>query len=85
MKFTINIDCTPEEAREFIGLPIVAPMQERLMEDLEKRLRGNIQDLDAETLFRTWIPATIQSLGELQKVFWKQMGTTQPKSRKDQG
>jgi hypothetical protein len=83
MKFTINVDCTPAEARKFIGLPDVAPMQERLVEALEKRLRDNIEKLDSETLIRTWLPATIQSLSELQRVFWNQMGATQPQGSKD--
>jgi hypothetical protein len=83
MKFTINVDCTPAEARKFIGLPDVAPMQERLVEALEKRMRDNIEKLDAETLIRTWLPATIQSLSELQRVFWNQMGATQPQGSKD--
>jgi hypothetical protein len=83
MKFTINVDCTPAEARKFIGLPDVAPMQERLVEALEKRMRDNIEKLDAETLIRTWLPATIQSLSELQRVFWNQMGATQPPGSKD--
>jgi hypothetical protein len=83
MKFTINVDCSPAEARKFIGLPDVAPMQERLVEALEKRMRDNIEKLDAETLIRTWLPATIQSLSELQRVFWNQMGATQPQGSKD--
>lgn len=83
MKFTINVDCTPEEAREFIGLPDVAPMQERLMQEVEERMRDRVQNLDPDTLIRTWLPATIQNLGELQKMFWGQMGVTQPGSSKD--
>jgi hypothetical protein len=83
MKFTVNVDCTPTEARKFIGLPDVAPMQERLVEALEKRMRDNIEKLDAETLIRTWLPATIQSLSELQRVFWKQMSAAKPQRSKD--
>ncbi len=83
MKFTINVDCTPAEAREFIGLPNVAPMQERLIGELEERVRDHIQNLDPETLIRTWMPAVSQSLAELQKMFWKQMGMTEPKPSKD--
>ena len=26
MKFTINVECTPEEARRFVGLPDVTPL-----------------------------------------------------------
>ena len=83
MKFTINVDCTPQEAREFMGLPNVAPMQERLIKEMEERMRDHIQNLDPETLVRTWIPVTIQSLGELQKMFWNQMGMAQPKPAKE--
>jgi hypothetical protein len=78
MKFTINVDCTPQEARHFIGLPDVEAMQERLMKVVEERMRERIQSLDPETLIRTWVPATIQSLGELQKIFWTQMGMKPP-------
>lgn len=34
MKITIDVDCTPDEARRFLGLPDVAPMQEALMAQL---------------------------------------------------
>ena len=37
MKINVEIDCTPEEARAFFGLPDVAPMQERLMKEVEER------------------------------------------------
>lgn len=74
MKFKFDIECTPEEARRFLGLPDIAPMQERLMEDLEKRLQDNIQNLSPEEMVKTWMPATFQGLGEMQKMFWAQMG-----------
>ena len=38
MKITINVDCTPLEARQFMGLPDVEPMQKAVMEDIEKRI-----------------------------------------------
>ena len=31
MKVTVDIDCTPEEARTFFGLPDVKPMQKAMM------------------------------------------------------
>ncbi len=78
MKFTMNVECTPAEAREFFGLPDIAPMQDRILEEMEARMRDNIQNLAPETFIKTWMPATIQSWGELQKIFWGQMGMTQP-------
>ncbi len=74
MKIKFDIECTPEEARAFMGLPDVAPMQEALMKELETQLRENIRSLDPETMLKTWLPATIEGWGQVQKMFWDQMG-----------
>ena len=42
MKITMDIECTPEEARTFLGLPDVKPMQEQLMRELQDRMTANI-------------------------------------------
>ena len=74
MKFTVDIDCTPEEARQFLGLPNIAPMQDRMMKELEAKMQENIQNLDPETFIKTWMPITMESWGEMQKMFLSQMG-----------
>lgn len=74
MKIKFDIECTPEEARQFIGLPDVVPMQEALMKEIEAKMQDNIRNLDPETMVKTWLPATIQGWGEMQKMFWSQMG-----------
>lgn len=76
MKFKFDIECTPEEARAFLGLPDIAPMQERMMDELEQKMQDNIRNLSPEEMVRTWMPATMQGLGEMQKMFWNQMGVT---------
>ena len=75
MKVTVNIDCTPEEARVFFGLPDIQPMQTSLMKDLEERLRKNIQAMDPETMFKTWLPATLKSIEQMQEMF---LGAARP-------
>lgn len=72
MKVTVNVECSPEEARSFMGLPDVAPMQQALMSDLEDRLRSNMQALAPENLFSAWLPATMQGAEQVQKLFWTQ-------------
>jgi len=83
MKVTFNIDCTPEEARQFLGLPNVAVIQEKMMQDLEDKMRENIQSLDPETVVKTWMPMTMQSMTDMQKLFWAQMGVTVPEADTD--
>lgn len=74
MKVNFDIECTPEEARAFFGLPDVAPMQERMMKELEDKMLENLKSMDPETIVQTWLPATIQGWGDMQKLFWQQMG-----------
>jgi len=72
MKFQIEVDCTPEEARQFLGLPDVAPMQEALMQQLQGRLSDALAGRDAEALLKVWMPAGVQGLEQMQKAFWSQ-------------
>ena len=57
MKFKVDIDCTPDEARAFFGLPDVKPLQEALMPEVEERLRNTLKAMDPETLLKAWLPA----------------------------
>ena len=74
MKITIDVDCTPEEARAFLGLPDVAPMQRALMEEIGARMSAGIETMDPETLMKTWMPLGVQGLEQAQKMFWAQFG-----------
>jgi hypothetical protein len=74
MKLSLDIDCTPEELRGFFGLPEVKSMQDRLMAELEEKLRANLKALDPEALMNTWLPAGIKGLEQLQEMFFAQMG-----------
>lgn len=73
MKITVDIDCTPDEARKFLGLPDVGPMQEALIKQVQERMEANLKALEPETLFQTWLPTSIQGMEQLQKMFWSQM------------
>ena len=73
MKVKIDIDCTPEEARSFFGLPDVKPMQDVMMKEVEQRLMANVQAMDPDVLIKTWLPAGIQGWEQMQRMFWSQM------------
>lgn len=73
MKITVDIDCTPEEARAFMGLPDVKPMQEALMQQLQDRMSANIAAMDPETMVKTWLPLSLQGFENIQKFMWNQM------------
>ncbi len=73
MKIKLDIDCTPEEARKFFGLPDVEPMQQALMKELQDRMSENIANLDPEKMMKTWMPAGMQGLDQMQNMFWNAM------------
>ena len=54
MKVNFDIECTPEEARAFFGLPDVAPLQERMMKELEDKMLDNLKSMDPEKIVQTW-------------------------------
>ncbi|MDF1749320.1 MAG: DUF6489 family protein [Alphaproteobacteria bacterium] len=76
MKITVDIDCTPDEARKFLGLPDVGPMQEALIKQVQERMEANLKALEPEALFQTWLPASLQGMEQLQKMFWSQMANS---------
>lgn len=73
MKIKFDIDCTPEEARVFLGLPDVAPMQKALLADIEERMRTALGAMDPEAMLKLWFPAGVQGWEQLQKMFWSQL------------
>ena len=74
MKFNLEIECTPDEARQFFGLPEVKPLQEALLKEVRERISANVKAMDPETLFKSWVPATLKGFEQLQEMFLSQLG-----------
>ena len=54
MKVTVDIDCTPLEARQFFGLPDVQPMQAAVLAEMERRTLAEMEKFTPENLLQTW-------------------------------
>jgi hypothetical protein len=68
MKVNIEIDMTPQEARAFLGLPDLEPMQQAILKDLQDRMQKNMARLDPEELVKSWFtlaPAGIDGLRKM--------------------
>ena len=55
MKVRIEAECTPEEARAFLGLPNVAPFNDQLVEEMTRRMQGNLNSMQPEEVWRSWM------------------------------
>ena len=76
MKVNVEVNCTPEEARAFFGLPDIKPMQDRVMAEIEERLKSGLNSMNPETVFKTWLPASMQGVEQMQQMqqaFWSQL------------
>lgn len=54
MKIQIDLEMTPEELRETLGLPDVKPVQDRWMQKLEDSLEKEIANLSPEVIVQRW-------------------------------
>jgi hypothetical protein len=75
MKITVDIDCTPQEARTFIGLPNIEPLQDELLVQLKDQLSKYLATTDPEAMLKLWLPEGIKGLGQIQEQFWRQFMT----------
>lgn len=68
MKVTIEIDCTPLEARQFVGLPDVQPMQAAVLAEIERRLMTEVEKFSPEGFMRAWFSDGLQSADWIRNV-----------------
>ena len=69
MRATINIECTPAEARAFFGLPDVQPMQAAMMDRLQERMVSEMDRFSPEALVNQWLATLPQNVERMQDLF----------------
>jgi len=74
MKVKIEIDCTPIEARDFLGLPDVKPMQEAMMDQMQSKMQENIANFTPDALMRTWFSFDPKVAERFQDMFMNMAG-----------
>jgi hypothetical protein len=81
MKITMEVDCTPEEARRFFGLPDVTPLQEEAMAVLRSRVAEAAAATAPEALARLWMPF----LPQVPEAFLRAMAGAAGQPQRDAG
>jgi hypothetical protein len=74
MKVTIEIDCTPIEARQFFGFPNVEPVQAKMMSRIEQSMTEAIERFSPDALMGSWLSALPQGSDWLQRMFANAVG-----------
>lgn len=69
MKVTIEVDCTPEEARRAIGLPDLTPLHDHYLDKMKDAIDGGGIGPDMlNAMVRSWAP-----VGDAGMDFWRKL------------
>lgn len=68
MKVTVDVDCTPEEARRFLGLPDLSPVHQAYVERMQKAVTEGATPESFTEMARSWGP-----MSEAGMAMWKTM------------
>ncbi len=79
MKVTVEVECTPAEARAFMGLPDVEPLNDHLVSEMKRRMDENITAMQPEELMKTWTSFGLQAQDQFRKLMETAVsGATKP-------
>jgi hypothetical protein len=68
MKISVDVDCTPEEARRFLGLPDLAPVHQAYVERMTKAANEGLTAESAAEMMKSWGP-----MSEAGMTMWRSM------------
>lgn len=55
MQINVTVDCTPEEAREMLGLPNVKKIQDEWLEKVSANISENAENFAPDKILNSWI------------------------------
>ena len=68
MKMKIEGECSPEEARAFLGLPDVTSLNDHLVSEMKSRFDSNVAMLQPEELMKSWFSLGGQAQEQFRKL-----------------
>jgi hypothetical protein len=82
MNVSVNIECTPQEARTFLGLPDVSPIHDKYIQTMLETFDGSNSVEQMENLFRSFSPMGDAGMRLFQQMMNIGMGGGQDKPSK---
>jgi hypothetical protein len=76
MKVKVEVECTPEEARAFLGLPDVAPLNDKLVAEMQARMEANMAMLAPDELMKNWMAFGVGAQDQFRKLMTAATGAT---------
>jgi hypothetical protein len=80
MKVTVNIDCTPQEARAFFGQPDLETFNAWLVEEMRSRYAQNLDAMRPEEMMKAWMSFGGQSMDQFRRMMETAASGAAPRS-----
>lgn len=74
MKITVDVDCTPEEARRFLGLPDLTPVHDAYLDKMKAAITDGVSADAIEQMMKSWGPMSEAGMN-MWSQFLDQFGT----------
>ncbi len=68
MKVSVEVDCSAQEARAFLGLPDVAGLNDHIVQEMKRRLDTNMAMISPDELIRNWMALGGQATEQFRKL-----------------
>jgi len=78
MKVSVDVDCTPEEARRFMGLPDLSQVHEAYVEKMRKAVTEGVGPDQFVDMMKSWGPMSEGAL-TMWRTMFDQMAGAGPK------
>ena len=83
MKFSIDIEMTPEELRESLGLPDVSSLHDEMIDTIRERMQQGVEGYDPMTLFKPFMTSGMGTVEGFQKLMFSLMNQYTRSNNKD--
>lgn len=77
MEIKISVDCTPQEARTFFGLPDLTPVNDALVEKMKERMEEGFDATSMDNLMQTFMMGATgagKKVSDIQDMFMSMVG-----------
>lgn len=81
MQVTVNVECSPQEARAFLGLPDLTSLHEVYLSRMREFASDGVRPEDVERLYRAWGTGMTEGFEQWQRLFWQATAGAKPATR----
>lgn len=71
MQVNVTVDCSPQEARAFLGLPDLTSLHEVYLGRMREFAADGVKPEDVERMYKAWGSGLSEGFEQWQRMFWQ--------------